>query len=183
MAAAPKTHIALFRGINVGGAHILPMKELRALLEELGCEDVRTYIQSGNAVFRHRGAPKPLAKKIRAAVADAHGFEPQVLLMSAADLARAAEENPFPDAEAEPKTLHLSFLAERAKAPDLDLVEELRATDEAYHLTDTVFYLHAPSGIARSKLAAKVERALGVAATSRNWRTVTKLIELAEGSS
>jgi len=173
--------VCLFRGINVGGAHIVPMKELRALLEELGCEEVRTYIQSGNAVFRHRSGPKPLAKKIRAAVARAFGFEPGVLVLSAAELARVAEENPFPEAAAEPKSLHLSFLTERPKEPDLKLLEELRADDEAYHLSDSVFYLHAPSGIARSKLAGRVERALGVSATSRNWRTVTKLLELVEG--
>lgn len=173
------TVIALFRGINVGGAHIIPMKELRSLLEGLGCQDVRTYIQSGNAVFRHRSSPSALSKKIRAAIDDAFGFDPPVLLMSRADLERAAANNPFPEGEADPKTLHLAFLTKAAKRPDLELLETLRANDERCELEGSVFYLHAPSGIARSKLAAKIDRALGVDTTSRNWRTVQKVLELA----
>lgn len=177
------TYIALFRGINVGGANLLPMKELVALLEELGCTGVKTYIQSGNAVFRHRAAAPGLAMKIRAAVAAAKGFEPAVLLLTEKDLARAAAANPFPEAEGDPAKLHLSFLAARPGKPDLERLEELRSRNERFELAKDVFYLHAPDGIGRSKLAAAVEKALGVAATGRNWRTVQKLLELARSAS
>ncbi len=174
------TYTALFRGINVGGTGILPMKELVVLLDELGCTGVRTYIQSGNAVFRHRAAAPGLTRKIRAAVKSARGFEPEVLLLAPDHIARAAASNPFPEGEDDPSKLHLSFLAAKPKHPDLELLEELRSGSERFALKKDVFYLHAPDGIGRSKLAAKVEKALGVPATGRNWRTVQKILELAK---
>ena len=173
------TYIALFRGINVGGTGILPMKELVVLLEELGCTGVKTYIQSGNAVFRHRAAAPGLTRKIRAAVHSARGFEPEVLLLTPDHIARAAASNPFPEGEEDPSRLHLSFLAARPKQPDLALLEGLRSGRERFALKKDIFYMHAPDGIGRSKLAAKVEKALGVPATGRNWRTVQKVLELA----
>jgi uncharacterized protein (DUF1697 family) len=173
---------ALFRGINVGGSNILPMKELAALLQDLGCGNVRTYIQSGNAVFRHK-EPRAsrLVASIREAIGASHGFEPEVLLLSVDKLERAVSSNPFPDAESEPSRLHLSFLAATPESPDLDLIEALRADTEGFALKDDVAYLHAPDGIGRSKLAARMERALGVVATGRNWRTVSKILEMARG--
>ncbi len=177
------TYIALFRGINVGGTGILPMKELVALLEKLGCSAVRTYIQSGNAVFRHRAAAPGLARKIRAAVGAAKGFEPTVLLLTHDCIARAAASNPFPAGEEDPAKLHLYFLAAKPKQPDLELLERLRSSRERFALEQDVFYLHAPDGIGRSKMAAKVEKALGVPATARNWRTVQKVLELARSVS
>jgi uncharacterized protein (DUF1697 family) len=190
------TIIALLRGINVGGRNVLPMAELRAQLEGLGLHEVRSYIQSGNVVFRAdddvdreagEGAGSPeernarlalLSERITAAVEDSHGFAPRVLLLWATDFLRAAAANPFPEGESEPKTLHLYFLADEARAPDLASLESLRADSERFALVDDVFYLHAPEGIGRSKLAARVERALGVPATARNWRTVGKLVEM-----
>lgn len=174
------TCVALFRGINVGGSNIVPMKDLTALLRNLGCGNVRTYIQSGNAVFRHQErSSSRLAASIREAIRASHGFEPEVLLLSTDKLERAVSSNPFPDAESEPSQLHLFFLAAALENPDLDLIEGLRADTERLALTDDVAYLHAPDGIGRSKIAARMERALGVAATARNWRTVGKILEMA----
>jgi uncharacterized protein (DUF1697 family) len=177
------TYIALFRGINVGGTGILPMKELVALLEELGCTGVRTYIQSGNAVFRHRAAAPGLTRKIRAAVGAAKGFEPAVLLLTPDRVAQAAASNPFPEGERDPAKLHLLFLAATPVQPDLGILNGLRSPRERFALTQDVFYLHAPDGVGRSKLAAKAEQALGVPATGRNWRTVQKVLELARSAS
>ena len=171
-------YIALFRGINVGGKGILPMKELRALLEELGCKDVRTYIQSGNAVFGHRAAAKGLTRRIRTAIGAAKGFEPELLLLSRDQVEQAAAANPFPEAEADPAKLHLYFLAAKPEQPDLKTLLALRTGGEQIELEQSVCYLHTPEGIGRSKLAARVERALGVPGTARNWRTVQKLLEL-----
>ncbi len=177
------TWIALFRGINVGGRNILPMKELVRDLQSLGLEDVKTYIQSGNAVFRAaREDAAALGAEISATIEGRHGFRPHVLLLSADQLADAIASNPFPEAEAEPKTLHVSFLASLPPAPDLDALAAVKAPSERFHLTDRVFYLHAPDGIGRSKLAAKAERLLGVPITARNWRTVDKLREIAQGA-
>jgi uncharacterized protein (DUF1697 family) len=170
------TYIALFRGINVVGNRTLPMKALKGLLEQNGCADVRTYIQSGNVIFRSRTSNTArLSKRLAAAVAKDHGFEPDVLLLTPADLEKAAAGNPFPAAAANPKSVHLFFLSEPPKKPDLKACEALRLT-ERYELKGRIFYLHTPDGFGASKLASRAERLLGVAATARNWRTVTTLL-------
>ncbi len=174
-----KDRIALFRGINVGGKNRLPMKALTATLEGLGLENIRTVIQSGNVVFDGgEEEPSALALRISKEIALKEGFEPMVMVLEAADLTAAIRENPFPEAVAEPTTLHLSFLSVTPPAPDLARLEALRADTERFHLVDRRFYLHAPDGIGRSKLAAGAEKALGVPMTARNWRTVMKLAEL-----
>ena len=176
-----KTTIALLRGINVGGRNKLPMAELRSLLSALGLHDVKTYIQSGNVVFRGQVADsQALSAQISAAIDESFGFTPQVLLIEADEFQQAIAANPFPEGEAEPKTLHLYFLAEEPAEPNLDALNGVRKQSEQFQLIDTVFYLHAPDGIGRSKLAERVERALGVPATARNWRSVCKIWELAE---
>lgn len=174
------TLIALLRGINVGGRNKLPMRELKAVLAEIGLTGVQTYIQSGNVVFQtDRPDLSRLAAEIGAAVQDSHGFTPKVLLLELADLATAVSQNPFPAAEEQHKTLHFYFLGSNPTNPDLARLELLKTESEQFALIDTVFYLYAPDGIGRSKLAMKVEQVLGVAATARNWRTVSKLLEIA----
>ena len=173
------TYIALFRGINVGGNNMLPMKELRALLENLDLQNVKTYIQSGNVVFRsEENRVSQLSSTISTAIKENHGFEPQVLLLKIEDMEKAMESNPFPEAESEPKTLHLNFLASVPEHPDLKALENFRKESERFELQGNVFYLHAPDGIGRSKLAANAERLLGVSMTGRNWRTVRKIMAM-----
>ena len=175
--------IAFFRGINVGGHNLLPMKALAALMEKSGCEKVQTYIQSGNVVFHSTKRADELEKCISAAVVKAHGFQPRVFLIGTKELKRAIKSNPFPHATENYKSLHLYFLSERPKRPDLKGLNALKAADESFVLTKEVFYLHAPAGIGKSKLAGRAEILLGVAATARNWQTVTKIIAMAEGLS
>ncbi|WP_035383449.1 DUF1697 domain-containing protein [Ferriphaselus sp. R-1] len=171
------TYLALFRGINVGGNHLLPMKELVVVLEGLGLQSVRTYIQSGNAVFHSTAAaPTQLAAQISAAIHASHGFDPQVFLLDADGLSAIIASNPFPEAEG--NALHFNFCDELPPAPDLAGMERLKAADERYALKGKVLYLHAPQGIGRSKLTAKLERLLGVPITTRNWNTVRKLQEM-----
>ena len=174
------TCVALFRGINVGGHNKLPMQDLRNLLVSLGCVDVQTYIQSGNAVFRTAHDPDRLGEKIVAAIDKVLGFRPAVLILEIDAFRAIAAANPYRTAEATPAQLHVSFLAETPADPDIESLERVKAASESFELTDRAFFLHAPGGIGRSKLAARVEKALGVEATGRNWRTVTKLLELAE---
>jgi uncharacterized protein (DUF1697 family) len=178
-----KTYIALFRGINVGGNNVLPMKDLATALESAGARDVATYIQSGNAVFWSEEQDAALlAEGIRAAIGERHGFEPRVLVLASEEMEEVVRSNPFPEAESEPKTLHVYFLAAPPERPDLEALEGIKGELERFVLVDGVFYLHAPKGIGRSKLAANVEKLLGVPATARNWRTVRKVIEMADQS-
>jgi len=175
-----KTWVALFRGINVGGNNILPMKELLATLENVGCQDVETYIQSGNTVFRSEETDASLlSNRIRTAIEEGHGFEPRVLVLGSEELEKAVRSNPFPEAESEPKSLHVYFLASSPERPDLEALERLKGDRERFVLGDGIFYLHAPDGVGRSKLAANTEKLLGVSATARNWRTVCKLSTMA----
>ncbi len=176
-----KTYIALFRGINVGGKHILPMPALVAIFESLGLGNVKTYIQSGNAVFRsHAENVGLLSSRIVAEINQRHGFEPLLRVLELAELERAVRANPYPDAEIQPNSLHLNFLLSAPANSDLAALAAIKKDNERFSLIDRVFYLHAPEGIGRSKLAAQAEKRLGVAMTGRNWRTVCKLIELAK---
>jgi len=169
-------YIALFRGINVGGNNILPMKDLKELLEEISCEKVQTYIQSGNVVFQSEKQHRELAAEIGTAIHRQFGFEPKVMLMRQNELQKAVDNNPYKTGEG--KTLHFYFLEFFPETPDLDRLNTLKSPSEQFTLRQNVFYLYAPEGIGRSKLAAKVEQAVGVAATARNWNTVSKLLEM-----
>jgi uncharacterized protein (DUF1697 family) len=100
--------------------------------------------------------------------------------MKPAEIDRAVASNPFPEAESEPKTLHVYFLASMPKNLDLGALESIKSDRERFALEDRVFYLYAPEGIGRSKLAANTEKLLGVAITGRNWRTVRKLMAMVE---
>ena len=174
------TCIALLRGINVGGKNLLPMKQLTAVFEELGAENVKTYIQSGNVVFRHRPTDVAnLSKKIGVEIKKRFGFEPHILVITLSDLESAIRSNPFPKAESTPDSLHIGFLSSTPQAPDLAKLENLKKDSEQFQLIGRVFYLYAPEGVGRSKLAASRERLLGVPMTDRNWNTVCKLQEMA----
>jgi len=176
-----QTWIALFRGINVGGNNPLPMASLRVDLESLGMVNVRTYIQSGNVVFEAKSKD---AESLSQSIADfthtQYGFRPKILLIKREDFQKAVARNPYPEAEANPKTLHLFFLEQPASLAVIPMMEKRKSSTEHFHLTDRVFYLHAPDGVGRSKLAATAEKILGVVTTARNYRTVSKLLEMIE---
>ena len=176
------TYVALLRGINVGGNCPLPMKELVAILDALGATNVRTYMQSGNAVFSlGKMNSAQFSRQLSTEVSRRHGFEPKVQILPVEALEQASTENPFPEAATDPVSLHLGFLASAPGNPDLNALSRLKKESERFHLTERVFYLHAPEGVGRSKLAANAEKLLGVSMTDRNWRTVVNVMELARG--
>jgi len=169
--------VILLRGINVGSTRSLPMKELAAILETLGFENVQTYIQSGNVVADAPGIAKDdAADEIAAAIEKRKGFKPAILILTVDELTRAMKDNPFRDAEADPSRLHLFFLDFEPKSPDLASMDAAKSDTERYVLNGKVLYFHAPDGMGRSKLGANVERYLSVPATARNWRTVEKIL-------
>jgi len=168
--------IALLRGINVGGNRLLPMADLTVVLERLGARQVRTYIQSGNAAYRGDLDQDDIADGILAA----NGFRPDVVVIPLESYAPVLAANPFPEAEGDPKALHLFFLASPS------LVDEARlhaaaGPEERFVLTERVFYLHTPKYLSGSTLAPKLERLLGVAATARNWRSAERILTMAQG--
>jgi uncharacterized protein (DUF1697 family) len=173
------TWIALLRGVG-GGIRPLSMRDLTTALEGIGLKGVRTYIQSGNVVFSSAKAAARLAGEIERCIEKRFGFHSKTFVLSVGELQRAAAGNPFPQADEEPQTLHLFFLAKPAKTAQLDAMNELKAKSEQFALTSKVFYFYTPNGFGISKLAAKTERLLGVDTTARNWRTVGKLLELAK---
>lgn len=176
-----KTYLALLRGINVGGKNKLPMKDLATLMENMGLKNVGTYIQSGNVVFQAADAKNTgLVTKIQHTIRKRFGFCPDLIVLDRSAIDKAIFDNPFGEADTEPNTVHLTFLSELPSNPDIEALERLRKPDERFLLKGRVFYLHAPDGIGRSKLAARIEKALGVSGTSRNWRTVLKLQEMVQ---
>lgn len=171
-----KTYILLFRGINVGGKNILPMKDLALLLGKTGCKNVKTYIQSGNVVTNSTKKP---GAEIYKAIEAKYGFKPDVVVLEKSEFETAIKNNPFQSDEG--KSIHFYFTGKNFK-PDMDRLAGYSSSSEQYEIKGCVFYLHAPDGIGRSKLVANLETCLGVAVTGRNLNTIRKLAEIAECS-
>jgi uncharacterized protein (DUF1697 family) len=173
------TYVALLRGINLGARNKVSMSALRELLAELGAEEVRTYVQSGNAVFESGLRAAELRKAIEDAIERELDLEVKVLLRNARQLAKVLRGNPF--ANRDPATLHVTFLAERPGQARVRELDPDRSPPDEFRVVGTEVYLHCPNGYGQSKLSnAYFERGLGVAATTRNWRTVNALVELAD---
>lgn len=153
------------------------MQELVRILEDLGYEKIKTYIQSGNVVFQTpKEHAKEIAREISSEILESHRFEPKVFLLEISELQDAIENNPFNTADG--KALHFFFLDSHPHDPDLVTLMAIKSRSEEFKLHKKVFYLYAPEGVGRSKLAAKVEQCLGVPVTARNWNTVSKLISM-----
>jgi len=167
------TVVALIRGVNVGGRK-LPMAGLRELAESLGYDDVRTYIQSGNLLFRTAKRPRPA--ELEGAIEERFGLAVDVILRSPADLARIVERNPFPRAEV--SKLHVGFMAAKPAAAVLAALDGEPFLPDEFAVVGSELYLHLPGGMGRAKLPDYVVRRLKVPTTVRNWNTVTKLVEL-----
>jgi uncharacterized protein (DUF1697 family) len=172
------TYIVLLRGIG-GGIRTLPMKKAVAALEGSGLANVQSYIATGNFVLTSRKQAPQLAKHIEACIEKNFGFFSKTFVLSVAELEHAAKGNPFPQAEADPKSLHLFFLAAPTSKAKLDAINKAKAAHEEIVLRKRVLYFYAPAGFGTSKVAGRIERLLGVDTTARNWRTVTKVLELA----
>ncbi|MEV8532160.1 DUF1697 domain-containing protein [Streptomyces sp. NPDC051211] len=177
-----KKYAALLRGINVGGAKKVPMAELRTVLEELGHAGVQTYLQSGNAVFTApEQDPQTLARGLEKAIEGRFGFRVACLVVDGPHLKAVADACPYPAAELEGKQLHATFLSEQPAADRFAALDREAFLPEEFTLGDRVLYLYAPNGLGRSKLAEALARPAllkGIDATTRNWNTVAKLVEL-----
>jgi uncharacterized protein (DUF1697 family) len=174
--------VALLRGVNVGPHKRIAMADLRALLEGVGYDDVRTLLQSGNALFTAGGSASTHEKKISAAIEKTLGLEVSVLVRTGAEVTAVASGNPFVERRVPTKELSVAFLS---KAPSAAKVEALldRRTEFApddVEAGDRALYLRQPNGVIKTRIP-DLDRALGVTATARNWNTVSKLVDLVVG--
>ena len=172
------THLALLRGINVGGKAVLPMNELSAIFAAAGATNIRTYIQSGNVIFES-AQPGPLIAQVTAEIARVYGYPGRIVLRSAAELQAAYKSNPFAKAGAPIETLHVSFLAEKPDPAAIKLLDLDRSPGDSFAIRNREIYLHLPNGMARTKLTnAFFDSKLKTVSTARNWNTVGKLVEM-----
>jgi uncharacterized protein (DUF1697 family) len=174
--------VALLRGINIRSVRRVSMPELRELLTELGYDDVRTLLQSGNIVLGSDKAPDKLARALERQIADRLGVETDVIVRTRDELAEVVERNPLAEVADDPRRYQVSFLSAE---PDAEVVRELSELDvapERVIVSGREVYAWHPNGLQRSALAKLLtDKKLGVTATARNWNTVTKLLELADG--
>lgn len=168
--------IALYRGINVGGRHSVKMDALRALHEQLGHADVRSYVQSGSIVFTGKGSAKSITRRLTTAFETEFGFAARVLVIDARRWQAIIMANPYAKAAAaDPKTVHLAICEGQPSHAALSALLTKTGGREEFEIDEEAIYLHAPDGFGASKFAAGMERAAGVPMTVRNWRTVAAL--------
>lgn len=177
-----ESYIAILRGINVSGQKKIKMEDLRQLLAGLNFHNIRTYIQSGNVIFEHeKSDPLELAKQIEHKIFDKYGFEVPVIVKTATELEHILHNNPFLKGRKEDESrLHVTFLAEE---PGQELLNKIKGTDykpDEFIISDQAIYLFCPNGYGRTKLTNNFfENKLQVTATTRNWKTVNKLVGIA----
>lgn len=178
-----KSHVALVRGINVGGKNKLPMAKLVAIFEELGCAAVRSYIQSGNVVFEASPAlAKTLPAKVAARIEHDLGLRIPVQLRSAAELRSALRAHPLQSRGTPEDALHVMFLCDRPAAAKVKQLDPDRSPGDRFAVRGREIYLLCPGGIARTKLTnAWFDTALGTVSTTRNWRTAQALLARVSG--
>ena len=171
-----KRHVALLRGINVGKAKRVPMADLRALMEALGYANVRTLLNSGNAVFDAKGGtPAGHAKKLRAAILEKTGVDCEVVVKTAADLAAAIAEHPLRRHAEDDARMQVMFMQDASALDELKALEAGDWAPEVFAVGRHAAWLWCAGGIIESRIATAVHKVLKERGTARNWATVEKL--------
>ncbi|MBW8199745.1 DUF1697 domain-containing protein [Flagellimonas abyssi] len=174
------THIALLRGINVSGQKKIKMADLRQVLEENGLKNVKTYIQSGNIIFDDEQTDRrKLQEKIAIIIRQQFGFDVPTLVVQKDDVEHILKANPFHE-EAEENKLYYVLLKSTPKEELVEQFNQLQFEHEGFKITDTCVYLFCKSGYGKAKLNNNlIEKKLQVEATTRNHKTMLKLLEIA----
>ncbi len=177
-------NVALLRGINVGGKNKLPMKDLAAMFVDAGFSDVRTYIQSGNVLFRAEPElEKEIPSLISASISDRFGLQIPVVTRTAHEFRAIVEANPFANHIDEPDKLHVAFLSDFPDPANVGALDPDRSPPDEFAVVGREVYLHCPNGMARTRLTnAYFDSSLAATSTMRNWKTVLKLLELSFGA-
>jgi uncharacterized protein (DUF1697 family) len=173
-------HIVLLRGVNVGSHNRIAMPRLREVLSDAGFGDARTYLQSGNVVLSSSEKADEVARRAKRLIKKEFGLDVAVVTRTRAELAKIVEANPLADVASNPKLHQVSFFTEKPSSEIVRRAEEIATPSERVVAIGREIYAWHPNGAARSKLWAFLAgQKLGITATSRNWTTVTKLLELA----
>jgi uncharacterized protein (DUF1697 family) len=175
-------HVALLRGINVGGHKKVPMAQLREVLEAAGFADVKTYVQSGNvALSAPSRSPAKVGKEMEAAIEAAFGFDVAVVMRTRDEIAALIDEDPLGDVATDPTFRIVVFLAGKLDQRTVADVDPGEFAPEAFALRDREIVMWAPNGQRDSRLVKTLtEKRTGVVGTARNWRTVEKLLAMAD---
>jgi uncharacterized protein (DUF1697 family) len=175
--------VSMLRGVNVGAHNRIRMDALRALYKSLKLEKPRTYVQSGNVIFRCKEKNLPaLAKKIQSAIEGKFGFRPEVILRTTDELRQALALNPFAKRrDVEPGKLLITFLAAEPNPEVRSILEELKKYPEELHLKGRELYIYFPNGAGKSQLPwSSVEKLFKTTGTARNLNSVTTILRIAE---
>jgi uncharacterized protein (DUF1697 family) len=174
-------YVAMLRGINVSGKNKIKMTDLQALFVGLGHRDVVTYIQSGNVVFRSAAkSAAALASSIERQITREFGFDVAVVIRAKPELVKVIDGNPFGGVDL--SKVHVTFLTKKPEAALVRGLADHASPPDEFRIAGSEIYLHCPAGYGNSKLNNSFwERKLKVGATTRNWNTVTKLLDLASG--
>ncbi|TAL67153.1 MAG: DUF1697 domain-containing protein [Bacteroidetes bacterium] len=177
-----ETYISILRGINVSGQKKIQMADLKVLYEELKFKDVITYIQSGNVIFKtdKKLSSTEIVKKIEKKIFEKFKFDVPVIIRTIADMKKVQTVNPFIKQKGiDIERLYVTFLAELPKKTELEKIGTLDFSPEKFLIIGKEIYLHCPNGYGRTKLNNNFfENKLKVVATTRNWNTVNKLVEI-----
>ena len=176
------TYISLLRGINVSGQKKIQMAELKSLYVSLDFENVLTYIQSGNVVFNStENDESKLTNQISDKILEVFGFDVKVIIRTKNDWVKVIENNPFIKRSGiDPKKLHVTFLSQEPSEINQDELDKVKHDTEEYVVMGEEIYFYCPEGYGRTKLSNNfLERKVKVTATTRNWNTVNKLLEIA----
>jgi uncharacterized protein (DUF1697 family) len=173
-------YVSMPRGINVGGHKKIKMDQLRVSLERVGMQSVKTYIQSGNIVFKSKSTSAAVSQKIEAAIMEDFGHTVSVITRTAEEMRNTTRTNPFlKQSGIEAEKLHVMFLSEAPAAAALKQLLALIRLPEQCQCIGKELYFYLPSGVGDSILMKKpVDRILGVVTTMRNWRTVNTLHQM-----
>ena len=176
-----KTYIALLRGINVGGHKKIKMADLRLLLEGLGYKEIMTYIQSGNIIFNSLEEDRDkLENQISEAIIDHYGFEVPVLVKTKTEINKILDNNPYNDPEdLATNKIYFVLLQEIPQKEDIEATSAIIFENEKFMITPECVFLRCDLGAGKAKCGINFfESKLKIAATSRNYRSMTKLSEL-----
>jgi uncharacterized protein (DUF1697 family) len=173
----PSRFVGLLRAVNVGGKNKIKMAELRKAMSESGLDNPQTYIQSGNLLFDSNKTPRQLEAKIAKLILSEFGHDVPVMVRDLSFIRKIVSRNPFQNLDA--SFLHAMILESKPKPADVNMIADLDFGDDRFQVSSDLIYIYCPNGYSNTKLTNRFfESKLKIASTTRNWRTINKLIAM-----